>query len=126
MNLYCIVDFVICLTNIMNMAVIIIFLNGIHMMDIHLVLLTKRVRTLLEMTPGCSRIAPEDQDALEQLQRPQNSSRTTFANPVTIPEQYPHQQSCRQATIHHTVPEHCVELLFRKARGQNTVHSTVP
>ena len=65
MNLSCIAGFVICLTNTMNMAVIMILLNGIPMIDIHLAMIPIK-------------------DAPEQLQKPWNSSRTTFANPVTI------------------------------------------
>ena len=64
MNLYCIASFVIYLTNTMNMAVIIILLNGIPIMGIHLVLPTKKVRT-----------APE---APKQL-------KNHLCSPVTIP-----------------------------------------
>jgi len=56
MNLSYIVGFVTCMTNTMNMIVIII-LHGIPMMGIHLVLPTKKVRTIPEQL----------QDAPEQL-----------------------------------------------------------
>ena len=61
-------------------------------------------------------------DAPEQLQTPQNNSRTTFANPVTIPRTVP--APAELPTKHYSLhsPEHYAELLFRKVRGQNTVH----
>ena len=40
--------------------------------------------------------------------------------------QYPHQQSCRQVTIHCTVQNTMQSYYSRKARGQNTVHKQWP
>ena len=115
MNLYCIVGFVICMTNIMSMTVIII-LYRIPMMDIRLMLLIEIIR-----------IAPE------QLQ----SARTAPKWPLqfgyyspTIPI------SAKFQTEHYAsiALEYCAWIVSQKSKGTNhyswtvivTVHRTVP
>ena len=61
-------------------------------------------------------------DAPEQFQDRQISSKITFANLVTIPKTVltPAELPTEHYSLHS--PEHYAELLFGKARGQNTVH----
>ena len=83
-------------------------LHGIPMMGTHLAMIL--IKAFSEWLP----------DAPEQLQDPQISSRTTFANPVTIQNSTRTSRVNQQATIHCTV-QSAMQNYYLEKQGDKTL-----